>query len=166
DSHRVIASSIEEVVKSPSLREETVKRIMDEADNLNALVECKTSTILESKQTIKDFLCMGLYIIPIKTQDIIQTSKWFNENYADSLRLEHLTLVDDYGSLINNLKNSIVNIAEGLDITKDVEDLNTMVSFEDFSAVREALGKAAYVCSASEALWMDMVLKESQVIVA
>lgn len=166
ESHSIIANNINEVVASPSLRNDTVKRIMDEADSLNTLVECKTGTIEESKQTIKDFLCMGLYIIPIKTQDIKQTSEWFNENYADSLRLEQLTLVNEYASLVDELKSSVVSIVEGLDVTGDINDLHVLVNFEDYAPIRESLGKLVYICSASEALWMDMVLKESNEVVA
>ena len=166
ESHSIIANNINEVVASSSLRNDTVKRIMDEVDSLNTLVECKTGTIEESKQTIKDFLCMGLYIIPIKTQDIKQTSEWFNENYADSLRLEQLTLVNEYGSLVDELKSSVVSIVEDLDVTGDINDLHVLVNFEDYAPIRENLGKLVYICSASEALWMDMVLKESNEVVA
>ena len=166
ESHSIIANNINEVVASSSLRNDTVKRIMDEVDSLNTLVECKTGTIEESKQTIKDFLCMGLYIIPIKTQDIKQTSDWFNENYADSLRLEQLTLVNEYGSLVDKLKSSVVSIVEDLDVTGDINDLHVLVNFEDYAPIRENLGKLVYICSASEALWMDMVLKESNEVVA
>lgn len=166
ESHSIIANNINEVVASPSLRNDTVKRIMDEVGSLNTLVECKTGTIEESKQTIKDFLCMGLYIIPIKTQDIKQTSEWFNENYADSLRLEQLTLVNEYASLVDELKSSVVSIVEGLDVTGDINDLHVLVNFEDYAPIRESLGKLVYICSASEALWMDMVLKESNEVVA
>ena len=166
ESHSIIANNINEVVASSSLRNDTVKRIMDEVDSLNTLVECKTGTIEESKQTIKDFLCMGLYIIPIKTQDIKQTSDWFNENYADSLRLEQLTLVNEYGSLVDELKSSVVSIVEDLDVTGDINDLHVLVNFEDYAPIRENLGKLVYICSASEALWMDMVLKESNEVVA
>lgn len=166
ESHSIIANNINEVVASSSLRNDTVKRIMDEVDSLNTLVECKTGTIEESKQTIKDFLCMGLYIIPIKTQDIKQTSEWFNENYADSLRLEQLTLVNEYGSLVDELKSSVVSIVEDLDVTGDINDLHVLVNFEDYAPIRENLGKLVYICSASEALWMNMVLKESNEVVA
>lgn len=166
ESHSIVAQTISEVVASSSLRNDTVKRIMDEVGSFNNLVECKTSTVEESKATIKDFLCMGLYIIPIKTQDIEQTSKWFNENYADSIRIERLTLVENYKLLIEDLKSSVINLLEGVEVTADIEDLHTLVDYEGYDDVRKKLGKLVYTCSASEALWMDMVLKESSDVVA
>ena len=160
-SHSVIAKNISDAVSSVEMRNETVKRILNEEGLTSTLVECKTATIEESKQTIKDFLCMGLYIIPIKTQDVSRSIEWFNENYANSLREKELDFESEYSNLIQSLKKSIVELAVEFDVIEDIEDLNKVVDYEGFSAVREQLGKVVYVCSAAEAIWAEIVLKEA-----
>lgn len=160
-AHKIIAKSIDTIVSSKELRSETIARVLDTEMNVGTLIECKTDTIDESKKTIEDFLCMGLFIVPIKTQNILETANWFNDNYAAAVRVEPLKLAEEYPELIDAFKASIMKVLEAVDIEGDIHNLNTMVSFEDYSPVTKTLGDLVYNCSASGALWLNMVLKES-----
>lgn len=166
EAHKIIAKSIDTIVSSKELRSETIARVLDTEMNVGTLIECKTDTIEESKKTIEDFLCMGLFIVPIKTQNILETANWFNDNYAASIRVQPLTLAEEYAGLIDTFKASVLKLIKGVDVEGDIHNLNTLVSFEEYSSVTKALGDLVYNCSASDVLWLNMALKESNEVAA
>ncbi|MED6316530.1 MAG: hypothetical protein VYA60_04730 [Pseudomonadota bacterium] len=160
-SHSIIVDNINKVVNSQELRENTVKRIVGDIDSQGVLVGCHTSTIEESKKTIEDFLCMGLFVIPIKTQDLMQTNDWFNENYAKEIGAKQLTLVQEYKSKIESLKRSILAAVESSTTVGDIEDLEVVVAADKYEQIKKRLADTVYICSASEAIWHRIIVKES-----
>ena len=161
EAHKVIAKSLDKIVSSKELRSETIARVLDTEINIGTLIECRTDTINDSKKTIEDFLCMGLFIVPIKTQNILETTNWFNDNYAAAARVEPLRLAEEYPEMIDDFKASVLDVVKKIDTEGDIHGLNTMVSFEDYSPITKTLNNLAYNCSASSLLWLNMVLKES-----
>lgn len=161
-SHSIIMDNISELVASPSVMLDTVKKIITEAGSENELVKSATSTLESSKETIKDFLCMGLFVIPIKTQDIAQTTDWFNDNYAKEFGVDRLNWVEDYEPLVNNLKSSVVKLLDGHDDKGDIGDLSVAVGDEKYSPIVKKLSELVYICSSSEAIWTQMIVRESK----
>ena len=163
-THSIITDYINKAINSQELRQSTVQRVIGNIDDKGILVHCDVSTKETAEGTMADMLCMGLTMIPIKTQDMTQTILWFNEHYAETMGTAKLDLINEYKLKNTELKDTISMAVENSSAPRAsdaINELQSIVTADEYEEILMRLAELTYICAASEAIWQQIIAKES-----
>lgn len=159
--HNLITKNISDLVASKNDRDAILEAAISGKQGNDNLVNCEVDTVAQSRKTIKNILGMGLFLIPVKTQDMQQTVAWYNDNYTDGDSTKNIDWDANYKDTIVNVGKTISKALKEKDINVDTDNVLNLLDVDQVVDIKAKLEKAVWLCSASELLWMSVVLAEN-----